>query len=89
MALMNETCDFARTAEKARKMTDEQLAYVVKDCREAAESAEALVRAGYSSNPGKYWDEFYTYGAEQARRENAKIVAEHKALGGALRPARR
>lgn len=89
MALLNETCDFAMTTAKARKMTDEALAYTVKDCLEAARSAEELVRAGFSSNPGKYWDEFYTFSAEQDRRENARIVAEHKALGGALRPARR
>jgi hypothetical protein len=85
MALMNETCDFARTAAKARTMTDEQLVYVVKDCRDAAMAAEALVRDGFASNPGKYWDEMYTYGAEQARRENARILAEHRAMGGAIR----
>ena len=71
MALANETCDFKATADKARKMTDDALAWTVKDCLEAARAAEDLVRAGYSANPGKYWDEFYTYGAEQARREIA------------------
>jgi hypothetical protein len=85
MALINETCDFARTAAKARTMTDGELAYAVKDCREAAMAAEALVRDGFASNPGKYWDEMYTYGAEQARRENAARLAEHRAMGGALR----
>lgn len=85
MALLNETCDFAATTAKARKMTDAALAYTIKDCLEAARASEDLVKNGFASNPGKYWDEFYTFGREQARRENAKIVADHKRTGGSIR----
>ncbi|CAB4138283.1 hypothetical protein UFOVP329_45 [uncultured Caudovirales phage] len=79
-----ETCDFAKTAAKARTMSDEALAYTINDCREAARAAESLDRIGMPNNAGKYWDEFYTFGAEQARRENAKHVAEHRRRGGRI-----
>ena len=72
MALANETCDFKATEDKARTMTDDALAAIVKDCYEAAQAAEELVRAGIASNPGKYWDEMCTYGDELARRKNAR-----------------
>jgi hypothetical protein len=73
MALPGETCNFEATTKKAKTMTDAALAYTVKDCREAALAEEELLRAGYAANPGKYWDEFYTYGREQARRELAAM----------------
>jgi hypothetical protein len=64
------------TADQARAMSDETL---------ASATQEALRVAKVDGN----WSDFYTYGAEQARRENARMLAEHKALGGAIRPARR
>lgn len=72
MALMNETCDFAATTAKARKMTDAALAYTIRDCREAAIAGEELVAAGFSANPGKYWDEYHTFCDESARRHKIK-----------------
>lgn len=78
MALLNETCDFAATTAKARKMTDAALAYTIKDCFEAAQAGEELVNAGFSANPGKYWDEYFTYCQEQRRRHDIGNKIGHR-----------
>jgi hypothetical protein len=71
MAHQLETCDFAKTAARARKMDEAALAYTIGDCYEAALAADSLDAMGMPNNSGKYWDEYHTYTAERARRIKA------------------
>ena len=68
--------DFSATARVARRMTDDALAFTVRDCFEAGEAAFALELAGcrVSKSQGYYSDEATVYAAEIARRA-AKVAA--------------
>lgn len=62
------TIDFARYAEKARGMTDNELFYAIMDCVKAAESMDTIDRTDDGDRAGRYRDESSVYRAEQARR---------------------
>ncbi len=56
--------DFDRWEDKSRSMSRTELAYSITDC---AKTANAL--AWNPVREGRYWDEYFTYAAEVARRE--------------------
>ena len=62
--------NFQETERRARKMTDEALAWSRSDCMEAGRAAFALAEAGcmVSKDQGYYTDEASVYAAEMRRR---------------------
>jgi len=59
--------DFSRWESKARSMTDAELLYSARDCRQA----EVAMRGWNPVAEGRYSDEAHTYGDELRRRRAA------------------
>lgn len=66
--MIRKVCDFLTLEEKARLMSDEELAYARKDARETAEVLDASDRVNGTDLAGYYRDEASVYAREQAVR---------------------
>jgi hypothetical protein len=60
--------DMTRNEEKALTMTDGELCFAIRDCREAAEAMDEIDRVQGGDRAGQYRDEASAYRAELARR---------------------
>lgn len=61
--------DFARWREQAKQMTDEELIFVIRDCRKAAEA----MRGWNPVKEGYYEDQAFTYSDERFARSAKKM----------------
>jgi hypothetical protein len=65
---------FTEMEERYAGYTDDQLAYALKDAREAARHEDAMAKAGHGlARYGWYADDVHTIGAEIMRRRKSKI----------------
>ena len=57
------------TAKKIKSLSDDALAWTMRDLREAIDNQEAMARAGYHCPKlGEYWDDLHGCIAERNRR---------------------
>ena len=68
MARQIENCNFEMEETKARRMTESELRWSMKDAKAAAEIHDEMDRQGTPNNSGKYWDQYHTYGKELTKR---------------------
>lgn len=68
MATQQEHCDFESTRRHARRLSEIELAWTIRDCQEAARIHDEMDAAGIPNNSGRYWDQCNTYADELERR---------------------
>lgn len=71
---------FQRYEEKAKKMSEEELSFALKDLREVIDVQESSVRqGGYHPKIGFYWDEYWIYLDElNKRHKKTRDLSEMK-----------
>jgi len=69
--------DWAATADRASRMTDDELIFAIADCIKAGLAALDLERAGHrvTKSQGYYSDEGSVYYAEQKKRKNSTLTS--------------
>jgi len=68
--------DWTATADRASRMTDDELIFAIADCIKAGIAALDLERAGHRvmKSQGYYSDEGSVYVAEQKKRKNRALT---------------
>lgn len=68
MATQQENCDFDATRRHARRLSEIELVWTIKDCQDAARIHDQMDAANIPNNSGRYWDQYHTYTDELERR---------------------
>jgi len=76
--MITKRIDWNATADKAAKMTDDQLHYALIDIQKTLPSADAMDREFGTDNGGYYRDEATVLRAEQRNRRSKRQIAELK-----------